>query len=197
MDRLVITEVRGVGDRLLLGGDFTARDIKTLPWLRGLLVDPFGYWSKKNRCSTNPQYYTTATISLGFEDAVDGTPIYKLIVPIRYGIDVEQVAGQAKDVGQVTWRIIDDPAGGHRGLKTRVHWMGNSPAHSRSRSISRRSLVPRSDPFCMQFSRATACGSSIAALAGAEATDDPAGGHLRGSRAHLGMLRVLVAAQHR
>lgn len=126
-DWLVITEVRGVGDRLLLGGDFTAPDIKTLPRLRGLLVDPFGYWSKKNRCSTNPQYYTTATISLGMEDAADGTPIYKPIIPIRYGIDIEQVAGKAKEVGQVTWRIIDDPAGVYRGLKTRVHWTGNPP----------------------------------------------------------------------
>lgn len=126
-DWLVIKDVRGVGDRLILGGEFTAPDIKTLPRLRGTLTDPFGYWSKKNRCSTSPQYYTTATISLGMEEAVEGTPIYKPIIPIRYGIDIENVAGQAKEVGQVTWRIIDDPAGVYRGLKTRVHWTGNPP----------------------------------------------------------------------
>lgn len=125
-DWIVIREVRGIGNRLVLSGDFTAPDLNTLPRLRGRLTDPFGFWSKKNRCSTNPQYVSVATITLGLEDDKTGHPVLKPTVPIRYGIDIEKVGNQNVEVGQVTWRIIEDPQGVYRGPKTRVHWTGGA-----------------------------------------------------------------------
>ena len=121
-DWMVIQEVRGYGKRLVLAGDFTAPDLSTLPRIRGYLSDGFNGWSRKNRCSTDVKWLTVATLALELEDAATGERVYPSPVPVRYGIDIENINGKKEEVGQVTWRIIDDEQGVYRGRKTRVHW---------------------------------------------------------------------------
>lgn len=124
-DWLIVQEVRGSGDRLVLAGDFVGPDIKTLPRLRGRLDEPFPFWTR-GRCSTG-EYVTTATITLGLDDVPAGWTVTRPPVPVRYGIDVETVDGQPQPVGQATWRIVDDAAGYYTGPKTRVNWVAGVP----------------------------------------------------------------------
>jgi hypothetical protein len=125
-DWMVIEAVRGVGDRLVLSGAFTAPDIHTLPRVRGRLTDGFRPWSKENRCASNSKWVTVATLSLGLEDAA-GQRVARPVVPILYGIDVNLVDGCMVRVGDVTWRVINDRHGVYTGPATQVYWTGNPP----------------------------------------------------------------------
>lgn len=125
-DWMVVQEIAPAGDRIVLRGAFTGPDLNRLPRLRGVLSDGFGAWSKKDHCSTNVKWVTTATLELGLEDD-NGAVVRNPIVPIRYGIDVETVDGKLAAVGQTTWRIVDDRQGVYTGASTLIHWTGGPP----------------------------------------------------------------------
>ena len=124
-DWLIVETVAGFGDRLVIRGTLTAPDLTLLPRLRGTLSDPFEYWSKKNRCSSNVEWQTVATLTLDLVDE-QGTPV-KAPVPLRYGVDVEPLDATQASGGQATWRIVDDTTGVYRSSATRIHWTGAPP----------------------------------------------------------------------
>lgn len=126
-DWIVLNQVHGAGNRLVLSGAFNAPEIRTLPRLRGTLTDEFGFWKKKDRCSTNPKYFSSATISLALEDAVTGTHVHPPLVPVRYGINMERVGDRMVEVGETNKYVIDDPGGIYGGAATRIHWIGGVP----------------------------------------------------------------------
>lgn len=122
-DWLVIEQIAGIGDRLVLRGSFTAPDVNTLPRLQGQLADRFGCWSRRNRCSSNTQWFTVATVKLDLMDT-EGQPVYHPVIPVRYGVNLEKVGDSLLPVGQVTWRIIEDIHKVYNGSSTRVRWTG-------------------------------------------------------------------------
>jgi hypothetical protein len=123
-DWLVLENAAAVGDRLLLRGDFTAPDLATLPRLVGTLTEPFADWGELDRCSTHPTLSTLARVGLTLEDAV-GNVVADPVVPVRYGIDIEVVGDQRKDLNQVaTWRIVGPAAGDYEYPRGIARWTG-------------------------------------------------------------------------
>jgi hypothetical protein len=72
------------------------------------------------------KWVTVATLQLGLEDGA-GAAVQNPIVPILYGIDVETINGKLTQVGQTTWRIVDDRQGVYTGASTLIHWTGGPP----------------------------------------------------------------------
>lgn len=121
---LEIDGVSSDGENLVIGGAFTAPDVTTSPRLRGTLEDWFRSWSRP-KCSQG-SWTTMANIAL----TVEGNDAQ---IPILYGIHMQElVFGRSKDgltrvlvpAGQITWRIVDDPAVIYRGRYTLTHWTG-------------------------------------------------------------------------
>ena len=154
-DWLVIETIRGSGDQLVIGGGFTAPDLNTLPRLRGELTDGSDFWSRKDRCSSNSRWVTTATIALRVEDAV-GSNVLRPDPPIRYGIDLEPVAGKLTAVGQTTWRIVADPQGVYGDPATLVHWSGVPGGFEVQ--VTQPAEPYRSAPYPMRFQLFTSMG---------------------------------------
>jgi hypothetical protein len=121
-DWLVLENVTGAGDRLVLRGRYVQPDVNTLPRLVGTLTEPFPDWRKKDRCASHPTWITTATMALTLEEA-DGTTVQP-IVPVRYGGDIEVVDNVKVEVGQITWRVVKDPAKDYQYPRARVNWTG-------------------------------------------------------------------------
>jgi hypothetical protein len=120
---LVLKDVAATGSQLIMRGDFTAPDLRTLPRLRGTLVEPFGLWGEKNKCSTNPTLLSRAIVDLALEDA-EGDFVTRPVVPVRYGIDIEIKEGRRVPVGQVTWRIVGPHAAEYSYPRARTAWSG-------------------------------------------------------------------------
>ncbi|WP_406182385.1 hypothetical protein [Streptomyces canus] len=122
-DWVVVDQVAGAGDRLILRGRFTAPELTELPRLRGTLIKSFDTWSRGDLCDAGP-WEVSAALQLNLENAADGRPVQRPDPPVRYGIDIESVDGKLVPVGGATWRVFDDPQGVYAGPHTRVYWGG-------------------------------------------------------------------------
>lgn len=108
-DWLVLENVAGIGDRLVLRGRYTQPDLDTLPRLRATLTDSFDSWYKKDRCSSISKWVCDAALTLTLERS-DGTNMTPPIIPVRFAGD--------------PWRVVRDVDNAYQPPDAWVTWSG-------------------------------------------------------------------------